>query len=312
MNLAWSVVLTSYSLHQNGLINLFGREAIGGNGTAAFKTAIITALLVGGVQGLYGYDEANLAVTHLSEMFGKPTTLDKIVLDTADKMDASSPGTGGLFSTGAASFAGIDLHNSVGKGTFLPGLSGGSGKAIDIVKDIHTLATEPNAQGWNTKMLAKDLGGTGAAIVMQNMGMLSQKTKDGREIAFDKNGETKVTRTPTDVLAANLGFKGLHEARVSSQNYATNRADKYYADAQKAILTSVTKELADTHGKIPKETIKKMATKYVDNQGDVNNFIAHLSSKGVDLSTDLRQELVNKNSSGSLSGAYKLQRGYTK
>lgn len=304
--------LTSYPLHQNGLITFLGREAINGKGSKAFNVALLSALAIGGVQGMYAYDEANFVVTHLSEMLaskgiGKPTTLDKLVLDSAEKMNKSVTHGGDFFASGAAAWAGIDFHGSVGK-SMLPGFTGGTGKAVDIAKDVGTLVSEPLARGWNIKMLAKDIGGAPATIAMEHAGMLSQQLPNGQTIAIDKHGESNITLNEEDKRARAFGFRGVNEASESSRRYALSRADKYYEDAQKSILTSVTKEIADTHGKIPPEDIKKMASKYVDNQGDINNFITHLVSKGVAINTNLKQELIMRNSSGSLPGAYRLQR----
>jgi hypothetical protein len=300
--------LTSYPLHQKGLITLLAREWKDNGQYKAFGAALAATFAFAGVKGMYGYQDANFAVTHLSGLWGKPTTLDKEVLDYADDLNKKHPenNAGDMFAMGAAAFAGIDLSGSMGQGFHMPGMTGGMGKPYDVGEAAMDLATNPSE--WNAKQLIKEAGGKPTQIAMQHMGMLTQTSPNGEERVLNKKGKTTVTLNEVDKTARSLGFRGSNESRLSTQNYAQNRADKFYTDAQTSIVNNLTEEMANSHGKLPSGYVEKQMQKYVEYEGTPDKYLKAITDAGINLNTDERQRLLLKYSNGGLAGAYKLKR----
>lgn len=304
--------LTSYPLHQKGLVSLLAREALKSGGSwKPFGTFLLAGLVYHGVQGTMGYKDADTLVTAISPLVGKPTTLDRLVLDGADAFNKEH-GTkvGDALAMGAASFAGINLSGNLGQSSFVLGMSGGMSKAVDIGESVYNFAKDRS--GWNAKMLAKEAGGAPARIAMANMGVTTHTNPKGETLLLNKKGETDVKLTPEDVTALKIGSRGTHASKVAAQDYSNTLATKYYQGKQTNILEKITQENANTHGKISPKFLKEMASDYVEHQGTPENFVKFVDANRIALNTSLREELLMRNSSGSLSGAYKLQRGYNK
>lgn len=300
--------LTSFKQNTLSRYALFARE-MGDNNYRAFLTAALAAVTYAGVQGLPGYSELDWAVTHLSELLGKPTTLSKMTMDLADDYNGIKKGLGDAFAMGIGGYFGVDLHNRLGLSSAMPSITGGTGKLVDIGKAGVQFAKDKDE--WSAKNLAREV----AIPPMQpwmDINWFSYQTPEGTELNIPRQGKETIVRNDADKLFKRIGLTGSNEARKKAQDYAVYRQDKYFADKQTDVIRRLNNTVKNYKGQVPDHILNAYINQYIKVQGDPNNLGKRLEEAQVDLNTSTRMRRLMSNQTGSVSSGYKLQRSYTK
>jgi len=231
-----------------------------------FLTSLTMQIAMGGIMGMIGYTEADWLVRKFSEMYGKPTSLTKILLDNGDNVKAAAFG-------GLSSLTGVDMSGRMGVGAILgspdvadmvvPGASAvvqGASSAYELAKG---LIKNPggSANTYNAKNAIIDIIPGGSNFERQ----LFPETEQG--VGFNRRkAQAGFQRNTTDKVAKQFGFTGTNESAQRQLEYENDLQDKWYKDKQKDAILDMAKSFK-TSGKVDNVYIQN----YIKAGGDPTN-----------------------------------------
>ena len=300
--------LMSYKHNELSRLALFARELPNNASGAALASNLMSQVAFAGVMGTLGYTEADWLVRKISEKFGKPTSLSKILLENHDEL-------ADYLKFGMFNAAGLDMTSRLGLGTIapqdaasavMPGLSslGASvGSLAEAVKD---------PSEYNLKNAVRENVPISMAGPIDRQ-WFSGTSPSGKELSMNRNRVTmNAERNEADKFWKSIGGTGLNESRQKKLDWENRQTDTFYTDKRKDALLDMKKAMFTNDKLVPlagnKEWQKAIA-QYVKNQGDVANFEDMVTKMGMDLSLTQDQLAKLRNAgSSSITNLHRLLR----
>lgn len=304
--------LMSYKFNQLSRFAMMARDVKNKGSFTPVLTSLAMQVAFGGLMGVIGYKEADLAVQWLSQAFGKPTSLTKLLLESDKKVDVPLVGKVGTpdFAYGGFGALGGDMTNRLGSGYVTGDLSKpldiampGASALVDAGASALDFAKEPNK--FNAMKAAVDILPGGSLL---DRHFFSKTLPDGTELASSrrKEGEATAKRNDTDKMWKNFGGTGTNEAKQKTLLYENQRIDKIYKDKQDNAVALMAKEMYAS-GEIKKSTIDAFS-KAQGNADSLNAILETMKlNQVIDAPTRDKIKAANENTVG---GARKMQRRF--
>ncbi len=294
--------LSTFAGNENSMIALLAREAKTNKAYAPIVAAIGTGLAVHGLMGFPGFQEADWLYEKLTGWAGKPTTLTNQILNMAqDKGPA-----GDAMALGMPAYAGIDLHETLGRSSALPAMfgGGGAGKGIEIGKAGYAAITNPSEMNAKRLAYAAALGSMKGPMELSwfSHGDIALNRKEGHAT------EGLYKRSEFDKTARMAGVTSTSEYKSKEKIRQQMLEDIHYKDKQKSVLNSVGDKVVTKSGLQP-DDITKALDKYIEAEGNPTTFAQEMLKYQVNVNTTAMQRyLLNKAKGGNLSAIKALGR----
>jgi hypothetical protein len=294
--------LSTFAGNANSLIAQMATEASKPGKGRAMAAMVIAGLVVHGLMGGSGFQEADAIVETLSTAMGKPTTLSNEILKATNEWGNA----GDILATGFGSMLGLDFHNVLGRSSALPSQigGGGAGAAWDTATSLWTAAVSPSEM--NVKRAAYNVSPKllkGAEdITWFSQGDMAMNKKEGRST------EGLFRRTPFDTKARAFGATSLNEFKMKEQSRQQMVEDIHLKKRQDNVLNKL-KDLRVSSSGLTEEAITKGLDRFMEAEGDPKRFIADLTKNEIGINTTAVQRyLLAKSKSGNISATRALQR----
>lgn len=304
--------LMSYKHNELSRLALFARELPNNASGMALGANLMSQVAFAGVMGTIGFTEADWLVRKISEKFGKPTSLSKILLENHDKLSD-------YMAFGMFSGAGLDATSRLGLGSVAPAdplsaVMPGVGSLVQTGEAIGQAVKDPSE--YNVKNAVRESLPLGMAGVADRA-WFSGTNPSGQEMSMNRNRVTmNATRNEADKRWKSIGATGLNESRQKKLDWENRQTDTFYVDKRKDALLDMKKAMFTNDKLVPlkdNKEFQKAVAQYVKNQGDVANFEDLVTKMGMDLSLtqDQLSKLRNAGSS-SITNLHRLLRSTEK
>lgn len=295
--------LSTFAGNENSMIALLAREAKNNKSYAPIVAAIMTGLLVHGIMGFPGFDEANKLYEFISTKMGKPSTLTNEVLTMASKEGKM----GDVLAMGMPAYAGIDTHQVLGRSSALPAIfgGGGAGKAVDIGAAALNVAGNPtNEMAWKRAAYEGALGAMKGPMDLTwfSQGDIAMNKKEGHAT------EGQYKRSQFDKNARLAGLFSVPESKAKEAVYQQSLQDKHYKEMQQKAINYLGDKKVSSKG-LRQEDISEGLDRYIAAEGDPTKFANEIVKFGININTTAMQRyLIAKAQSGNISAVKALQR----
>ena len=287
--------LLSFKQNELSRIAFFIEELKDKKAALPLITNLMGQVAWGGLMGTVAYTEADWLIRKISEMFGKPTSLTRILLTTPEIPDMMKYGVG--------SAAGIDLTSRMGLGQIAPeaGISGfmpGLSSLVDQGAAYGAAVSNPTE--YNMLKAVRETMPLGP--LQGYMDLKHFTTPEGKTINQNK-GTAQVQRTVPDVYAKGFGVTGLNESMEKKRNYEESKIDEFYANKRKDALDSLGKSLISKNEGDRRKAIEK----YVKFRGNMDTFAKDLERELIAGSVDERTRALIASQANNINNAFKLR-----
>ena len=289
--------LASYKHNELSRLSLFARELIKDKNAKPLAVALASQVAFAGLMGTVGYHEADAIVRMVSEAFGKPTSLTKMLLDS----DVSK-----YFTYGMGAGVGLDMTSRLGMTVAPDSLANlafpGSTKIGQAAVAVKDAAAHPNE--FNIKNAVREMSPSSVTGMMDRT-WFSGKDGKGQELAINRSKvEANAVRNETDKLYKTLGATGINESSQKALAYENKRIDKAYQDLRGKVIDNMAKTYF-TSGKFDKADIEK----YMKLQGDPTTLTADLEKVASAQKVPAQQIALLRNAaSNSITALHRVMR----
>lgn len=300
--------LMSYKHNELSRLALFARELPNNASGTALATNLMSQVAFAGVMGTIGYTEADWLVRKISEKFGKPTSLSKILLENHGAVSD-------YLSFGMFSGAGLDATSRLGLGSVAP-----ADPVSAVMPGLSSLGTQLGSYGeaikdpseYNLKNALRESLPLSATGMVDRM-MFSGQNKQGDEMSMNRNRVTmNAVRNETDKKWKSIGATGLNESKQKKLDWENRQTDQFYTEKRKDALLDMKKAMFMNDKLVPLKDNKewqKAIAQYVKNQGDPTNFEDMVTKMGMDLALTQDQLAKLRNAgSSSITNLHRLLR----
>ncbi len=268
--------LQKFKYNELSRLAMYAKMAKDGESVRPLITELIATAATGGVLGLYAFQDVDTIIKELSKLYGKPTSLTKLVMD-ADALMAKTTGSPvHLMSHGLGSLVGLDLTKRMGMGNAVADSAGefvfnALGKLYDIGAawtKFFVSPTEMKGKAAVAETLPRPLAGMAdrAWFSSQQNVLDAQGTPTQVETAHSrKDLEPKAYRNTADKFWKTLGATGVNESYQKDINYENTWMDKAYGELRMKALNQMKEDLF-----LQKDISPSKVKAYIEAEGDLD------------------------------------------